>query len=126
MPSRSYKRPKNNDLLLGTFANNYFLLFLRAVGATVPWCHRGGTSNFWRFRLCTASSPNHSSTSAPHSQGGVCCQLFRLEPFLPTLPTNGRVCNSRRYFVTYIKKTRCFVFFTSVLASQDLSGQLLS
>ena len=41
MPPRPLKRPKNNDFFLDIFPNIIFLLFLRALGAIVPWCHRG-------------------------------------------------------------------------------------
>ena len=41
MLPRPLKRPENNDLLLDIFSENIVLFFLGALGAIVPWCHRG-------------------------------------------------------------------------------------
>ena len=47
------KRPQNNDLLLDIFSKNIFLFFLKALGAIVPWCHRGAINRFATNKLVT-------------------------------------------------------------------------
>ena len=101
------------------------------------------TTILWQIRHCTFSLPQ-----PPTAGGGYVCHFFCLEPCLPTLPTNCKYAISiynlyqkyiTRVFVceiwgphkvdkhtfqenTFLKKQEC----TSVLASPDLSKQLLS